>query len=344
MGPIEVWMIDEGNPGHRAQSEGVLDALRRSGLDLSTTRIPCTSKLRGFLRPVARILTGMPGSRWPLRVARQFTDFHVPGSPPPAFIISSGGRSAYLSRALACWTGRPNVYVGFPDPFPAHWFTIVMPTVDWPLRATSVIPTGITPSKVTPEKCRSAAAEYWRGNVPQNCWALLVGGSSTSHHFGRADWEAMVRGLHTLAQNFGIKWLISTSRRTGAVTDELIRSLVNPRWVEDSTFVSSDPKKVVMPYLGAAQIAFVTQDSRTMTAEALMSGRPVAIVTPTDVRMPADINLKALEYILSLSQVARVAAAAMKDYVVHADPHTTYPEPGERMNRGVAQLRERLAL
>lgn len=344
MAPIDVWLVDEGNPGHRVQSEGVLDALQRIGLELSVTYIRCSSNLPGILRPAARRLMDLPHRSWLLRIVRQFTDFGIPTTPIPRFIISSGGRSAYVSRALSRSMERPSVFVGLPRPFPARWFTVVMTPVEWPLHGTTVIPTGVTPNSVTPDKCRAAAVDYWQGNVPQNCWALLIGGNSASHRFRRADWEHIVNAVNALARKHGIRWLISTSRRTGPESERLIYDLLDSDVAEDCTFVSSKPKKVVMPYLGAARIVFVTQDSRTMLAEAVLSGRPVVAVAPKDAHIDGAINAASFEYYCSLPQTTRIDAAEMPDYNVHADPTEEYSEPGEGLLRAARELQVRLKL
>jgi mitochondrial fission protein ELM1 len=342
----DVWLIDEGHPGHRTQSEGILAALERTGLELRVARISCTTTLPGFLRPLARAAMGLPGRNWPLQHAHRISSFDLPAAdaPPPDFIISSGGRSAYLSHALARATGSPNVFVGPLGPFPPRWFTVVMPTVDWPIRGTTLIPTGITPSRITPAACRAAAAAYWKRPVPPNCWTILIGGNSASHRFESSDWQSIVDGLHALAKRYRTRWLIATSRRTGAEAESFLRERLDGNCIEDSAFVCDGPKKVVMPYLGSAQMVFVTQDSRSMIGEAVASGRPVALITPAHVDMPADLNASALEYILSLPQVVRIAASHLSDYEPLAKPDGIFHEPEQLLNAAAAKLRDRLSL
>lgn len=344
MSPISVWLVDEGTPGHRVQSEGVLDALQREGLALSITRIPCTTKLPGFFRPLARCAMTVAGRYWPLQIAKRITEFQLPKAPIPSFIISSGGRSAYLNRALSCWTGSPNVYVGVPDPFPGRWFNVIMPPVEWSIAGTTVIPTGVIPSPVTPLKCRAAASQYWNGNVPANCWTLLIGGNSPSHRYESQDWKGIISCVNALSRKYGIKWLLSTSRRTGTSTEQLIQDLLDPQAVQECTFASTNPKKVVLPYLGSAHVVFVTQDSRTMVSEAVLSGRPVVIVAPEKAQILGDINSATFQHVTSMQQVVRIKATELTTYATHADPGRDYEEATIEMSKAVGALRRNLGL
>lgn len=100
-----VWLIDEGHAGHRVQSEGILNALRSSGLARDVTGINCTPTLRAFLRPAARaIFPHIKGASAPT-FAKAIARFQVPDTGPPKFIISNGGRTALVSRGLASWSG-----------------------------------------------------------------------------------------------------------------------------------------------------------------------------------------------------------------------------------------------
>jgi mitochondrial fission protein ELM1 len=147
--------------------------------------------------------------------------------------------------------------------------------------------------------------------------------------------------MQVLSRKYGIRWLLTTSRRTGREVETFLREALDPAIIEDAVFVSSNPKSVVLPYLGAAQIVFVTEDSRTMMGEALLSGRPLAILVP----QKAHMDRKRLAAILAFrEQVVRLKAVAMQDYAVHADVRSEYGEPMEKLARAARALELRLGL
>jgi hypothetical protein len=59
---------------------------------------------------------------------------------------------------------------------------------------------------------------------------------------------------------------------------ELRRNIPEAAVADACWFGQGDLRRVVQPYLGAANRVFVSMDSATMMHEALFSGRPVSIV------------------------------------------------------------------
>jgi hypothetical protein len=341
--PLKVWLIDEGHAGHRAQSEGILHALQRLGLRLDVTAIRCEMKLRGFLRPLAKAVFHRMSGPQALRFASRIARFQVPADGPPAFIISSGGQSAFVSRALSLHTGAPNIFVGNLGHFPPGWFAAVMSPVDF--GAPQCIVTSAVPNAITPDKCREEALRYWDGRVPRGRWALLVGGANRNHPYGESDWAEIAGALNGLARKFGIKWLITTSRRSGADVERLLAREVDPDAVEEMVLFSSHPKKVVQPFLGTAEIVFVTQDSLTMLAEAIASGRPVVAIQTGKTRPRAGTyGSEVLDKYYRLPQVSAMRSFELTDYSPPTDLDKTYPQQAEAIMLAAKQLVSRLKI
>jgi mitochondrial fission protein ELM1 len=200
-------------------------------------------------------------------------------------VVSSGGKSVFANVALARATGAANLFVGDPRPYPPRWFTAVLAPSAIP-GADNVQPIAAPPTLMTPERCREAATGHWPEAAPEPAWALLIGGTSRSHRFAAADFAALAAGVNALARRFGIRWLVSTSRRSGAAADAVLAEQLAPEAVAEVTLFSRSPTPVTAAYLGAAERVFVTQDSLTMLSEAIASGRPVVALAPGDVRLP----------------------------------------------------------
>lgn len=320
--PYKVWLIDEGHAGHRVQAEGILRALETLGLRLDVITIQCELNLRGFLRPAAKAIFNRLRGESALRFAHRIADFSVPNDSPPHFIISSGGRTAFVSRALSLSTGAPNVFVGNLGQFSPEWFMVVMSPVD--LKIPQSIVTGIVPNTMTPSECRDQSLRYWNDHVPKRCWTLLLGGANRNHPYSDQDWTDIAAGVNALAKKFDIKWLITTSRRTGAHVERLLEAAISPDAVEELVLFSRNPKKVVMPFLGAAEIVFVTQDSLTMLGEAVSSGRPVVSLLPRKIKSLANnYGAKVLYNYHQLPQLSKLRCPEMYKYCMNdslADP------------------------
>jgi mitochondrial fission protein ELM1 len=312
MAQTAIWLIDEGHHGHRAQSEGVAEALKDVLGPVALTRIPCAERLRGVLRPAARALFDAAPRPLAPTLARRFSRFARPAGPKPELILSSGGRTAFASRALAIETGAPNVFVGEPGPFPARWFAVILAPAPRP--GLDAIDTGFTPSTMTPARCAAAAAARWPDGPPTGVRALLVGGASRSHRWRAEDFAALGAAASRLAARDGFRWLVTTSRRTGAEGDRALAAALDPAVVAEQVLFSTAPEPVVAAYLGAAAAAYVTQDSATMLSEAIAAGRPTVAVAPPGVELPQDGPLARLFARLDATPwVSRRAVATLAD-------------------------------
>jgi mitochondrial fission protein ELM1 len=341
--PHRVWLIDEGHAGHRAQAAGILCALESLGLQLEVTTIRCEPNLPGFLRPVAKAIFHQLSGESALRFARRIAQFSVPDDGPPRFIISSGGRTAFASRALSLSTGAPNVFVGNLGQFPPDWFTVVMSPVD--LKIPQAIVTGIVPNTMTPGGCRDQSLHYWNNQVPKRCWTLLIGGANRTHPYNDQDWQDIAAGVNALAEKYDIKWLITTSRRTGADVEQLLEAAISSDAVEELVLFSRNPKKVVTAFLGAAEIVFVTQDSLTMLGEAVASGWPVVSLMPRTTRCVANsYGAKTLERYHAQRQVAAILCSKVSEYAPHIGPDEAFNEAGNLINCAGKHLLHRLKL
>ncbi len=312
---LQILLLDEGSPGHRTQSEGIVDLLQRQGVEVGLEQIRVHNRLPGLLRaPMRRLL----GVRWrwlnerllPLCATLEREPQQVPD-----LIISSGGKSAFASLVLKRRFGCRSVFVGVPDPFPETWFDLLIPPVQRAFRVPALV-TGLIPNRVTPAAVAQAGAEYWRAGLPPSpCWALLIGGNSKSHHFSMADWQGLVDGINTLSQTLGIRWLITTSRRTPAAVEQLLEQAVLPSHRVELVLYNREPKRVMQPFLAAAERVLVSQDSLTMASEALCSGRPVTLLAPELLKVESgSFFAEMIERFPELPGVERTPMAALAAY------------------------------
>lgn len=287
--PREVWVISEGHAGHTNQSLGLTDALGRLR-PLQVKILEARMTLRGGLRPLLRryLQTGLPVPESVLRTCYRF------GPLPegrPDLLVSSGGKSVPFGRVMARRLEVPYVFCGPPHPYPPEWFDLILSPLPVAGHA-GVILTDLLLTRVTPHQTVQAARDLFGTAAGEGgrLGAVLVGGASRSCLFGDSDWRDLAAGLNRLAREDGWQWLLTTSRRTGARAENILRENLDPAALFDAAWWQEAPRKVVQAYLGRCEAVLVTRDSLTMISEAVASGKPTVAVAPARTRDSAYLD------------------------------------------------------
>jgi mitochondrial fission protein ELM1 len=126
---------------------------------------------------------------------------------------------------------------------------------------------------------RAGAAELAKGHPRP--WAVLVGGDGAGYRYRPDEWRMLARALERLRGAHGAGILLTTSRRTGAAAEAILRE-EGPTGdgILDATWYSTNPADVVVDYLTAAEVVFCTEDSRSMISDAIAAGKPVYTIRP----------------------------------------------------------------
>jgi mitochondrial fission protein ELM1 len=183
-------------------------------------------------------------------------------------------RKASAGRTRAVHIQRPGVS--------ATAFDLVVAPRHDRMSGANVLSTVGAVHAVTPAKL-SAAADQWRetfAHLPRPWIGVLIGGSNGRFRLDRGAMSAIADHLAALIRNSGGSLLCTPSRRTGAENEALLRETVKgmPAFIWDG--------KGDNPYLGILGLAdaiVVTEDSVSMTSEALATGKPVYVA-----RLPGD--------------------------------------------------------
>ncbi len=306
-----LWIISEGSPGHVSQSLGLAAALGEKW-PVEIRQFECRPKINGFVRHLIRLLwmgkCGRPLPEWmlngPLGLERAKA-----GEPAPDLILSSGGRSVFASRTLAVKYGVPFIFLGERKPYPPDWFHTVYTPSSLEMAAND-LRMDVIPTKITPEIVRQAAAD-WPDRPAGRLWAMLIGGKSRSHDFQDADWENLAGGMAQLTEREGIRWLVTTSRRTSEELETRLRGFLPPEIVADAVWWCHQPEKKLAAYFGAAEIIWVTQDSISMVTESVATEKPVMVVQPASTSFPASSFMPG--YLANLESLGLISRLPMGD-------------------------------
>jgi mitochondrial fission protein ELM1 len=334
----QVWVISEGSPGHISQSVGLAEALAAKE-SLEIRQIECRPRLNGVSRSLVRLWMGRRGYPLPDWVLRRWLGLESTAAlAKPDLIVSSGGKSVFAARTLAARHHVPYVFLGERKPYPSTWFH----TAFTPSRfetGPNDASIDMIPTLVSRAKADQAAAE-WPGRPAGKLWAALIGGASASHRYTPEDWVMLARAMNSIARREGIRWLVTTSRRTGAEVEARLRQTLDRELVAEAVWWSDRPEKKMSRYLGAAERLLVTQDSVTMVSETIDSGRPVIVVRPRDTRFSEDSFLPA--YFDRLEQSGRIQRRLMTDLEVWPSGLDLLPNVRPAADEIAAVLRARL--
>lgn len=225
--------------------------------------------------------------RWPWKIlAPHFWLFPLsaagPGSdaidPPwPDLIVACG--SKVIAPALAIKAGSAGktraIYVQKPTLGVARFDLVVAPQHDG-LSGSNVLSVRGAVNRVTRERLDQAAMQ-WAGrlaHLPKPRVAVLIGGNSGAHRLTAEFAVKFADQLAALCKRDRAGLMVTTSRRTGAEAEALIRERLAglPAFVWDG-----EGDNPYFGFLGLADAVIVTSDSVNMVSEALASGKPVHV-------------------------------------------------------------------
>jgi mitochondrial fission protein ELM1 len=306
-----VWIISEGSPGHVSQSEGLVAALA-AHIDLEKQVIETRPKFGGLMRMWVRRWMGPEGRGLSDRFLKKWLGCDFPTTRPD-LIITSGGKAVFASRSLAVKTGAPLVFIGERKPYPSEWFHTVLTPSPFETGVNDV-PIEMIPTGMTPESVKSAAIS-WQERPDGELWAMIIGGASASHNFTDADWQSLGSQMNVLAEKHGIRWLVSTSRRTGARAEGLIKRALDLNHVARAVWWAEKPEKKMAAFFGSAARVFVTQDSVTMVTEAVAAGQPVLVLRPEKTAFATDSFLPGyFKNLENRKRIVRVMISELADF------------------------------
>lgn len=262
-GALTCWTLTEGHAGAESQCRGLAEAL---GLAASVKRVR-----------VRRPWSWLPGRLWLRPLAAPTADSDPLAPPWPDLLISCGNAAAPLAVAIKRASGgrtrivhiqNPRINVGLFD-------VVVAPRHDG-LAGDNVLSTRLAIHPVARAKLAAAGAE-WSGAfaaLPRPLVGVLIGGGNRRYRLSAEAIARLTDQLARLRTAHGAGLAITPSRRTGAANE----ATLNVRLSGSGAYIWDGCG--ANPYLGIlalADVLVVTQDSVSMTSEAIATNKPVYI-------------------------------------------------------------------
>ncbi len=305
MKKLNVWLVSDGLPGHYNQSHGLMRALQQQcEISLETVEVRLRSKP---LRPLMRwLLTAMPAMTG-LNALRLFYRLEngLPASRPD-IILSAGGNTLFANAVLARQYLVANYFSGTLKGYPASLYQNVFSVV--PLKnAPNNVVLDLPPTNVEPGASN--------GETRSGLYVLLIGGDGAGYRYSEDDWRRLAQSVNTIASKHNIRWLITTSRRSGELCESVLSEQIDTAIVEQAVWYGRKPERVMQKFLQQADTVFCTEDSLTMVAESIYANRPVVTLQP-EIAAPDDNDSQALAQYVAKGYISRVQMSEVEALTV----------------------------
>ena len=265
-----ILILTDDKPGHVSQSFGIARSLE-SAFELDKREVKLKIRFKG-LRFLMRFLANYIPTRllgFTLPLFYKFEGRYDNCSNP--IIVSSGGNTLYANIVINAATNGLNLYSGTPKKFSTHLIDLIY----------TFVPQANVPNNVVldlpPVNLSRLSAD-----CSPNTYALLIGGNGAGYKYKTSDWNTLIQGLETLSKTNNIKWLITTSRRSGTDIEKLLDTKLDKKYISGLVLYNRKPEKVMTEYLQLAEVVFCTEDSLTMVSEGIYSGKKVFTLMPKD--------------------------------------------------------------
>ena len=274
-----VWIISDGIPGHYNQSLGIVMALQKAQ-PCKVHWVELTLRV-GFFRRVLRILLNHTCRAWSLTWMRFFYHFDELPTESPDLLVGAGGKASFALAWLSRLTRAPAIFTGSLRGLSYRNFSHTF-SIDPRQASPNTIVLDVTPMPVDVHEQQKAASDMRlkMGMGSQRLWLLLLGGDGAGAHFKEADWRRLAEEANRLAEREGIKWLVSTSRRTGAAAELILQKTLRSELLADAVWWSREPRRVLQAYFGASEVVCCTAESMSMLAESICSEKPIIAWQP----------------------------------------------------------------
>lgn len=322
---INVWILSDGRPGHYNQSRGIIEALKLlhpvkiEWLDIYMKTGFCRELLKTFLHHGDRPL--------PWFILRAC--YKLPNLPNhrPDLIVSAGGKTSFLNVAMARRFRCKNIFIGSLRGLWDGHFSAVL-TIEPIIGAKRNIVLDIAPTTIRPDEVTAAGLGFrqQKGLEGASLWAMIIGGEGAGYTYEEEDWSQLAAAMVDLADKNHIRWLLTTSRRTGADVEAQLQKILPAKILADSVWYATEPKKVMFDYLGASELVFCTEDSMSMIAESIASGSAVITLSPRnknpEKRYSEALQRYADKFLISRLNIESVESSLLKKNIRDLKPLT----------------------
>jgi mitochondrial fission protein ELM1 len=305
---LNVILLKEKKPGHAHQVEGiarVLSTLQPANLVRVEVKPSwwADARIRGWFLRLIRVRE-KAGTR---TLIRTLYDIDLEALPKADVVIASGRPATALGILLRQYFGARLIYSGYASGPRRREIDLQLVNApghgDGKIVEVTPLPGLIDAGQFRAPK-KIAAREDLRGAEA----ALMIGGDSHPHRYVDAEWERIADFVKATHDTLGVRWRVSTSRRSPRYVADLMTALeANGAVAEFIDYQLTGPASG--NDLFGADVLVVTEDSLSMLSEAMAAGRPVVSLKPARVRENDDTEI--IAYQIAQGWIASVPIAEL---------------------------------
>jgi len=318
---FRILVIHDGKPGHFSQSYGLarLIASRCTRCDCEISSLRAKPRLK-LLNRLLRYAAASQNAFLQKLILLFYRHTPLP-SEAIDLVISFGGNVVALNIALSQYWRIPNVLVGSSYTIPESMISAHV-SLKGDMGDSNAVASRLVVCRTEPRRCHRAGRAL-RANG-QRLWAIFVGGDGSGYRYHDADWHRLGAALQAMSAQYGVRWLVSTSRRTGRQGNAILRSYLDASVCAASIWYEDESSEPLDAFIGAASRLFCTEDSLSMLAESLAMAKPVISLRPTD-SSPSKTHRDALAYMVNMGLLLQLDFSALAQYRPHHyDPVKSY--------------------
>lgn len=272
--PLKLLLLLDKKPGHSNQTEGVAKAVERA---TPVAAVRLAIRQRPFIH-LGMMRLAMKAGPAPASGLWAFYGIRLSDISKPDGIIASGRSTIAAAILLARHFRVPLIYSGRITGYDTRDVTLQLVgksrSDDGPGIALVPKPTAVEADRLPPPKSLSGLSDLAGANL-----ALLVGGDSNNHSYTDREWDQLGAFLKASAAELSIRWHVSTSRRSPDYAGDVLAGIARSGGIADFIdYRLAGPGSAA--HLFGLDAIVVTQDSRTMIAEAIAAWRPVIVLRP----------------------------------------------------------------
>lgn len=257
---ISTLLIHDQRAGHLNPCLGILDSLSEF-YDISSSEL-ITPKFHRKKISLLKKLTWHP--RIFKFVAQFFFKPIIELNNKPTFIICSGMPNLILSLYCSSHLDIPVIYVGDTRNVNDGLISATITALPQHIKSYQII--------LPTPPVRNSFVKLKKDILDEKKALLVLGGATKEHPFSEADFQLMVENFIAFCNDHRLHGVITNSRRTPLSLNLSLLEL--PHFIEFHN-VHDQHAKPFIDNLQSASFVFVTEESTTMLAETIQSGRYV---------------------------------------------------------------------
>lgn len=268
---MKLLVLRDKKPGHFNQAEGVALAIGRlAPTEVERLDIRPTWFAHDDVRKIVMRRYGRDARYW----LKAMYALDAEAMERPDVIVGSGRPTIAAGILLSrCFGGVPFVYsggIGGYDTREVSLMIVASPRAAGnPRSAWAPIPSIVDPADYSAPRRLSTLADLKGAEI-----ALLVGGTAYRKEWPANEWDALVQLVRDVAREHGVRWRVTTSRRTPDEVGARLAALAGEGVLAEFVDYRSAGPGSVRALFGADAVA-VTEDSMSMLVEGLTAQRPV---------------------------------------------------------------------